>query len=122
MNPRRAAKEYFSIVEEALAPLVKDKGWKFGKPKSTCVRISISGLGAHIDVPLYAAPDNDFATLKESVLLKAALTMDARFSEAQFEEEDLSEDQWFEFTTVRLASGGQRHNLHLNRRCVMVKT
>lgn len=103
LNPRRAAKEYFSIVEEALAPLVKDNGWRFGKPKSTCVRISISGLGAHIDVPLYAAPDNDFATLKESVLLKAALTMDARFSEAQFEEEDLSEDQWFEFTTVRLA-------------------
>lgn len=60
-SPSVAADVFFGVAERALADLVREKGWKLsGKP--TCIRVEISDL-AHIDIPLYAIPDNEFETL-----------------------------------------------------------
>ncbi|WP_417763882.1 CBASS cGAMP synthase [Shewanella sp.] len=64
-RPSVAANVFFAAAEEALLPLVKEKGWKLVTEKSTCVRIVISSY-AHIDIPLYAIPDEEFASLTKA--------------------------------------------------------
>lgn len=69
-SPSVAANVFFDVAETALADLVKEKGWKLsGKP--TCIRVEISDL-AHIDIPLYAIPDNEFDTLVKAENAKRA--------------------------------------------------
>jgi len=64
-RPSIAATVFFAAAEEALVPLVKDRRWKLVTDKPTCIRVEISKY-AHIDVPLYAIPDNEFATLTKA--------------------------------------------------------
>lgn len=64
-RPSVAANVFFAAAEEALLPLVKEKGWKLVTDKATCVRIVISPY-AHIDIPLYAIPDEEFASLTKA--------------------------------------------------------
>ena len=66
-RPSVAAAVFFAVVEEALAPIAKVRGWKLITDKPTCVRIVISAL-AHIDVPLYAIPDKEFVTLAKAAV------------------------------------------------------
>ena len=61
-RPSKAASLFFSAAEEALAPLVKMRGWKQSE-KPTCIRIEVSS-DAHVDIPLYAIPDAEFQLLK----------------------------------------------------------
>ena len=76
---------FFEATEAALAPLVKDKKiWRMS-PKPTCIRIEISDF-AHIDIPLYAIPDEDFVLLKES--------MEARGYAALTYAMDSAKDRW----------------------------
>ncbi|MGR3716054.1 MAG: CBASS cGAMP synthase [Thermohalobaculum sp.] len=56
--PVVAAKAYFSVVKEILAPVCVRNGWTLGAKRS-CVRV-ILNANAHIDLPLYAIPDDDF--------------------------------------------------------------
>lgn len=65
LQPMIAARGYFKMVESILEPLCKRQGWILNRSKPTCVRIHI-GNNAHIDLPLYAIPDAEFATLKEA--------------------------------------------------------
>ena len=74
-RPSVAAEVFFRVAEAALAPLVKAMGWKFGREKPTCIRIHISTL-AHIDVPLYAIPDDEFEKLKKSMAMES-MTLDS---------------------------------------------
>lgn len=74
-RPSVAAETLFGIAQAALEPLVKAMSWKFGREKPTCVRIHISKL-AHIDVPLYAIPDEEFEKLKKSMAVES-MTMDS---------------------------------------------
>ncbi|WP_457424259.1 CBASS cGAMP synthase [Roseateles sp. P5_E7] len=74
-RPSVAAETFFEIAEAALAPIVAFQGWKFGSKKPTCIRIHISTL-AHIDIPLYAIPDEEFEKLKKSMAMKA-MTLDS---------------------------------------------
>jgi hypothetical protein len=84
--PVVAAKAFFSVVEDILRPLCDRNGWTLCN-KSSCVRI-ILGEGAHLDLPLYAIPDEDFLD-PQSVVAKAmgGATMDsaALFAEASGE-------------------------------------
>jgi hypothetical protein len=64
-RPSVAATVFFAASEEALVPLVKDRRWKLITDKPTCIRVEISTY-AHIDVPLYAIPDLEFATLTKA--------------------------------------------------------
>lgn len=88
-SPSVAADVFFGVAERALADLVKEKGWKLsGKP--TCIRVEISDL-AHIDIPLYAIPDNEFETLvKAENALRASMEGIRNFAEAAMDSwEDL---------------------------------
>ncbi|MDZ4193628.1 MAG: CBASS cGAMP synthase [Pseudomonas sp.] len=80
-SPSIAVEVFFGVAEKALADLVKEKGWKLsGKP--TCIRVEISDR-AHIDIPLYAIPDNEFETLvKAENALRASLEGIRIFAEA----------------------------------------
>jgi hypothetical protein len=80
-RPSVAAEAFFGIAEAALAPLVKAKAWKFGSEKPTCIRIHISAL-AHIDIPLYAIPDDEFEKLKKSMSMEAFALDSAMRSES----------------------------------------
>jgi hypothetical protein len=65
-RPSTAATVFFAAVEEALKPLVEEKRWLLVTDKPTCIRIIIAEY-AHIDIPLYAIPDEEFAVLKASM-------------------------------------------------------
>lgn len=66
-RPRAASQVFFKAAETALEPLVKERGWKLVTDKATCIRIVIS-RGAHIDVPLYAIPDEQFEELRKAAM------------------------------------------------------
>lgn len=66
-RPSVAATVFFSAAEDAIAPLVKDRGWKLITDKVTCIRIEISPY-AHVDIPLYAIPDREFTTLAKAAV------------------------------------------------------
>lgn len=72
--PAKMAKAYFDLVESLLQILCAQEGWTLvtGKAaKDTCIRIDVASW-AHIDVPLYAAPAEDFEKVVErTTLLKA---------------------------------------------------
>lgn len=65
-RPSVAASVFFAAAEEALKTLVEERQWKLVTEKLTCIRIEIATY-AHIDIPLYAIPDEDFAVLKASM-------------------------------------------------------
>lgn len=78
-RPSIAATVFFTVAQKALEPLIKERGWQLVTDKPTCIRIVISAT-AHIDVPLYAIPDTEFATLSARAL--ALDNVYANFSEA----------------------------------------
>tara|TARA_R110002126_G_scaffold75469_34_gene188505 strand:+ start:18328 stop:19626 length:1299 start_codon:yes stop_codon:yes gene_type:complete len=76
------------LVDTALESLVSEnRGWQF-EAKNTCGRIRIPSMNVHIDVPMYAVPEDKF--LKNQVALEALkfrsnVSMDSYFSEAKAE-------------------------------------
>jgi hypothetical protein len=71
-RPILASQGYFATVEAILAPLCEREGWHLDKTKSSCVRVVISSH-AHIDLPLYATPDDQFARMTETLAKHMAL-------------------------------------------------
>lgn len=67
-NPVIAASGYFHLVETMLAPLCRDRGWTIDNTTKKCVRITLDD-NAHIDLPLYAIPDQQFTRLVEDAAL-----------------------------------------------------
>lgn len=63
-RPALAAKAYFQIIEDALEPLCAEKGWTLCRDKSSCVRVLVNAK-IHIDLPLYALPDEDYEKAAE---------------------------------------------------------
>lgn len=61
-RPSTAANIFFRAAEEALTPLVHNRGWVLVTDKLTCIRVIIE-CTAHIDIPLYAIPDDEFNKL-----------------------------------------------------------
>ena len=61
-RPSQAAKLFFEFVDRTLKALAQREGWTH-RQKPTCVRLEISA-DAHVDIPLYAIPDRDFALLE----------------------------------------------------------
>lgn len=67
-RPSVASAIFFAAAEEALSRLVNGKRnekWKLVTDKPTCIRIEISTT-AHIDIPLYSIPDDEYQTLEKS--------------------------------------------------------
>jgi hypothetical protein len=86
-RPSVAATVFFAAAEEALVPLIKERRWKLITDKPTCIRIEISTY-AHIDIPLYAIPDHEFATLTK------AAAMDHGFYNLQEAVRKAERDAW----------------------------
>lgn len=74
--PHRMAKAYFDLVEEILGELCRKERWTLLTGKNTCIRIQIAKW-AHIDLPLYAAPEDEFSKIVESVRLESARAFDS---------------------------------------------
>lgn len=102
--PHVMAKLYFKLVEGLLQDLCDDKGWKLYTGKDTCIRVQINAW-AHIDIPLYAAPEAQFAQIVEKVALEAARSMDLREAlVANFAEEDFTLQQWEDMVDIMMAT------------------
>ena len=65
MRPLLASQGYFSAVEDVLGPCCSKNGWRLDTNKPSCVRVHI-GVDAHIDLALYAIPDDKFTGLAEA--------------------------------------------------------
>lgn len=69
------------IVDCSLQSLVEEnRGWEF-ESKKTCARIKIQGANTHIDVPMYAIPEEQF---QEKELALEALRTSANRSKLDF--------------------------------------
>jgi hypothetical protein len=68
-KPSVAAEVFFDIAEGVLSPFAKARGWSLVTDKATCVRVEVSS-SAHIDIPLYAIPDAEFATLAKAMTMR----------------------------------------------------
>ena len=65
-GPIIAKEAFFKIVDSALQQLCQEnREWKFINNKATCARIIVS-TDMHIDVPLYAIPEGEYAALTEA--------------------------------------------------------
>ena len=86
-RPALAAKAYFKVIEDALASLCAERGWTLCHDKLSCVRVLLNNK-THIDLPLYAIPDEDYASvelLEKSLRSKGVFTMDSsEFAEAAY--------------------------------------
>lgn len=102
--PHAMARLYFKLVEGLLQDLCNDKGWRLYSGKDTCIRVQINAW-AHIDIPLYAAPEAQFAQIVEKGTFVAARTMDTREAlVANFAEEDFTLQQWEDMVDVMMAT------------------
>lgn len=68
--PRAMAKLYFDLVETSLKRLCGEHGWYLDPKTERCVRVHIASW-AHIDIPLYAAPEEKFVEVMEKALASA---------------------------------------------------
>ena len=63
----------FNAAQHALRPLCHKNKWSLIDDIDTCVRINLNN-GAHVDIPLYATPDDTYITLEakhEAALAKS---------------------------------------------------
>ncbi|WP_017518786.1 CBASS cGAMP synthase [Pseudomonas nitroreducens] len=74
-KPHLAIDDFFEAVTEVLQPLCTDNGWKLER-KANCMRIVISQY-AHIDLPLYAIPDEQYLLLKAAMEDRNARALDS---------------------------------------------
>ncbi|MGQ4879323.1 CBASS cGAMP synthase [Billgrantia sp. LNSP4103-1] len=74
-KPHLAIDDFYAAVMEVLQPLCNDYGWEL-KRKATCMRVVISHY-AHIDLPLYAIPDEQYLILKAAMEERNVRTLDS---------------------------------------------
>lgn len=74
-RPSLASKIFFISVEAVLAPLAAAKGWRLITDKPTCTRIEVARDG-HIDIPLYAIPDEEIGRLEKAAALRGYHSFD----------------------------------------------
>jgi hypothetical protein len=100
--PHEMARLYFDLVENLLSSLCKKEGWELVPGKNTCIRIQISSW-AHIDLPLYAAPEKEFKLIMEKAFKEArSSTNDGSISlDAQ---EELTEQAWDDLDQIVMAT------------------
>jgi len=80
-HPAIVSDAYFAAVEAILSPVCDENGWTLNTEKTSCVRVQVR-QGAHVDLALYAIPDEDFRQLVE----KAAVRANAGFNRLLLDE------------------------------------
>lgn len=101
--PSAMAMAYFKLVESLLQDLCKREGWTMHDGKSTCIRLQVSPW-AHIDIPLYAAPEDEFPTIKDRISVEAHRTLDSAKGEASFAEDAAEPQEWEELDCIVMAT------------------
>jgi hypothetical protein len=96
--PHAMAKRYFDLVEKRLEKLCAKMGWKLVPGKNTCIRIEIAPY-AHIDLPLYAAPEHEFQRIYERLLK----TQRSRADSAVVAQDSAEEQDWEDLKQLVLA-------------------
>jgi hypothetical protein len=71
-RPSVAAARFFEVVDASLKELIEEEGWQALEKKPTCSRVILNAK-LHIDVPLYAIPDAEFAKLSKHIAKDAAM-------------------------------------------------
>lgn len=101
--PHAMAKLYFELVERLLVDLCKEKGWTLYTGKDTCSRVQLNSW-AHIDIPLYAAPEEQFNQIMEKALA-GVIAQDTREELiANFDDVDLPQQQWEDMVDIMMAT------------------
>jgi len=75
-NPKSSSDLFFRAMDTVLSALCEEKGWKLDSSNPSCVRLIIQ-KNAHIDVPLYATPEDTYEVLEAK-----AAACNANFIEA----------------------------------------
>ena len=104
--PHKMAKAYFVMVENLLADLCREKGWKLVSGKATCIRVQVANW-AHIDIPLYAAPEQEFDKIMEKAALaarKSSSAYDAIGLSESAEFGEISEQMWEDLDHIVMAT------------------
>jgi cyclic GMP-AMP synthase len=70
-KPSVAAAAFFQIADAVFEELIREQNWRELIKKPTCSRVVLNDR-AHIDVPLYAIPDAEFAELSKAIALDHA--------------------------------------------------
>lgn len=91
------------LVDSSLKSLAYENGWEFDAQRK-CARLKIPMANTHIDVPMYAIPEDQFL-LKEAAMAKAISTVALDSAERRFiaSFEDYSADYELDEGCVNLA-------------------
>lgn len=104
--PHKMAKAYFALVEGLLTDLCRAKKWKLVPGKDTCIRVQVANW-AHIDIPLYAAPEHEFVQIMEKAALaarKGSIIHDAVGLSENAEYGEMSEQLWEDLDHIVMAT------------------
>lgn len=103
--PHVMAKLYFQLVEQLLQGLCAQENWSLISGKDTCIRVKIA-TWAHIDLPLYAAPESQFVQIVEKALALTAqgITMDSIDLSESFAGGELQRQAWEDMDSIMLAT------------------
>jgi hypothetical protein len=101
--PHAMAKLYFDLVESLLADLCREKGWTLDRGKDTCIRVQIAAW-AHIDIPLYAAPEPQFVQIVEKSVALDSVRFARDVLVENFSDTDLSQQQWEDMVDIMMAT------------------
>jgi hypothetical protein len=103
VTPKVAARAYFDVVEGILTQLAKQQGWTMGKPKERCVRVHVAKW-AHVDIALYAAPEDEFEKINDRFVESKGLTFDHAASVSLERYAEIAVEQtWDDFEGMMLA-------------------
>lgn len=104
--PHEMAKAYFVLVEQLLDDLCRKKGWKLISGKETCIRVQVAQW-AHIDIPLYAAPEHKFVQVMEKAVLAArsgTVAMDSMWMSESIDFSEMREQDWEDLDDIVMAT------------------
>lgn len=104
--PPLMAKLYFDLVERALGDLCHKRGWSLDRSNVSCVRVKVADW-AHIDVPLYAAPEEKFAEVMEKAMASSQtghLYRESAALDESIEFGEMPEVFWEQMDDIHLAT------------------
>jgi hypothetical protein len=105
VRPLLASEGYFRSVELILGPLCEEKRWKLDGSKDSCIRIQLP-FDSHIDLALYAIPDDQFATLIEKAAMLSANAVERQFF---FESAELADSPYRELSSDSIMLAHRSH-------------
>ena len=96
-QPRAAKNTLFMCVDKILKAVADKEGWSFDPNKNTCSRIIVDD-NIHIDVPIYAIPQEKYAVLEKN---RAQAVDSAGYTIEAFDEQPIVLDENEVYLAVR---------------------